>query len=97
VSDEVTGLQAEFPAFRIWREDFPGRRRYVARSRHQSLHPHTVVTADLGELRDALQSRPAPDTASSTPRPLSRLPANSLAENERDATLGSSTTRRVPS
>jgi hypothetical protein len=92
VSDDVTGLQAEFPAFRIWREDVPGRRRYVARSRHQSLHPHTVVTADLRELRAALQSRPTPDTASSTPPAPSRLPANSLTEPERDATLGSRST-----
>jgi hypothetical protein len=97
VSDEMTGLQAEFPAFRIWREDFPGRPRYVARSRHQDLHPHTVVTPDLRELRAALQSRPTPDTASSTPSAPSRLPANSLTEPERDATPDSRTTRRVPS
>ena len=97
MSDEMTGLQAELPALRIWREDFPGRPRYVARSRHQGLHPHTVVTADLSELRAALQSRPTPDTASSTPPAPSRLPANSLTEPERDATVGSSTTRRVPS
>jgi hypothetical protein len=62
VSDDLTELQAEFPAFHIWREDFPGRARYVARSRYRSLNPHTVVTTDLRELRAALRPRcpPAP-------------------------------------
>jgi len=55
VSDELTVLREEFPAYRIWREITPGRSRYVARSRHQGLRPHTVVTAELNELREALE------------------------------------------
>jgi len=58
VSDDLTVLRADFPAYRIWREETPGRIRYVARSRHPGLNPFTVVTPDLGELRDALQSAP---------------------------------------
>ncbi len=55
VSDELTVLREEFPAYRIWREETPGRSRYVARSRHRGLQPHTVVTAEIGELREALE------------------------------------------
>ena len=53
VSDELTVLQDEFPAYRIWQEQLPGRTRYIAR-RLQGLGPHTVVTADANELRQAL-------------------------------------------
>ena len=59
MSDDLTVLRAEFPAYRIWREEVPDRPRYVARSRHQGLHPHTVVTPDLRELRDALRPEQA--------------------------------------
>jgi O-methyltransferase involved in polyketide biosynthesis len=55
VSDDLTVLRDEFPAYRIWREETPGRSRYVARSRHQGLRPHTVVTPELDELREALE------------------------------------------
>jgi hypothetical protein len=54
----LTVLQEEFPKYQIWRENVPGRRRYVARSQHLSVNPHTVITADPDELRAAL-SRPA--------------------------------------
>ena len=54
-SHDLIMLKAEFPAFQIWREDLPGRARYVARSLHAGLNPHTVVTSDLAELRDALE------------------------------------------
>jgi hypothetical protein len=60
VSDDLTVLRNEFPAFSIWQEETPGRSRYVARSRRQGLNPHTVVTDDLQELRDALQPQRAP-------------------------------------
>ena len=56
-SDPLPALQQQFPAFQIWRENMFGRRRYVARSQHLSVHPHTVITADPDELRAAL-SRP---------------------------------------
>jgi O-methyltransferase involved in polyketide biosynthesis len=50
----LDALREELPGFRIWREDNFGRVRYVARSQCTGLNPHTVVTADLGELRPAL-------------------------------------------
>jgi len=52
--DPLPGLQAEFPAFRIWREDVSGRVRYVACGRNLGLPVHTVVTCDPDELRSAL-------------------------------------------
>ena len=54
----LTALQQEFPQFSIWRENVHGRSRYVARSQHLNLNPHTVITDDPDELRTAL-SRPA--------------------------------------
>jgi hypothetical protein len=54
VTDELATLQAEFPEFWICREIVRDRSRYVARSRQAGLHPHTVVTADQAELRQAL-------------------------------------------
>lgn len=57
-ASELADLQASFPGFRIWRETLPGRRRYVARSQHLSVNPHTVITDDLDELRVVL-SRPS--------------------------------------
>ena len=59
MSDELATLQREFPRFRIWQETIHDRVRYVARSTHTGLNPHTVVTDDLAELRAALE--PAPD------------------------------------
>ena len=53
--DDLAVLRADFPAFKIWREHIPGRARYVARSLRDGLNPHTVVTSDLGELREALE------------------------------------------
>jgi hypothetical protein len=53
--DPLPGLQEEFSCFRIWREHTCDRVRYVARSLHPGLNPHTVVTDDIGELRAALQ------------------------------------------
>jgi hypothetical protein len=67
VSDDLTVLRNEFPAFSIWREQTPGRSRYVARSRHQGLNPHTVVTDDLQELRDALQPEQDPEATNRGP------------------------------
>jgi hypothetical protein len=55
VSDELIVLRDEFPEYRIWREVTPGRSRYVARSRYQGASPHTVVTGQVTELRDALE------------------------------------------
>jgi hypothetical protein len=69
MSDELTTLQGEFPDFRIWRETIADRVRYVARSRHANLNPHTVVTDDLAELRAALKS--SPDTTRTPAGPAS--------------------------
>ena len=54
-------LRDDYPGYKIWREVTPGRERYVARSLHLGLNPHTVVTADLRELRDVLQPVGNPD------------------------------------
>lgn len=57
---ELAILQAQFPCFRIWRERTCDRARYVARSLHPGLNPHTVVTDDIDELRAALGHSPPP-------------------------------------
>ena len=64
---DLDSLREEFPAFRIWRDANGERTRYVAQRLHPGTRPHTVVTADLPELRAALAvdptpSRPAPGT-----------------------------------
>jgi hypothetical protein len=53
---ELAALQSGFLGFRISREETCGRIRYVARRRHEGLHPHTMITADLGELRRELET-----------------------------------------
>jgi hypothetical protein len=53
--DELDVLQGEFHAYVIWREVMPMHSRYVARSRYLAVNPHTVVTADIGELRTILR------------------------------------------
>src|SRR6266851_5076967 len=55
LTDDLAVLRADFPAFKIWREHIPGRARYVVRSQRPGLNPHTVVTSDLAELREALE------------------------------------------
>jgi O-methyltransferase involved in polyketide biosynthesis len=55
LGDDLNVLRADFPAYKIWQEHTPGRSRYVARSLRTDLNPHTVVTSDLAELRNALQ------------------------------------------
>ena len=52
--DPLPALQQQIPAFLIWRGNVLGRRRYVVRSQHLSLNPHTVITDDPDELRAAL-------------------------------------------
>jgi len=64
----LPAVRAEFPQFRIWRESTRNRIRYIARSLHRGIRPHTVVTADLGELRAELRaglnaSKPATGSA----------------------------------
>src|SRR5712691_13050934 len=59
--NELAVLRADYPGYKIWREITPGRERYIARSLHCGLNPHTVVTEDLSELRDVLQPAGNPD------------------------------------
>jgi len=51
-------LQEDFPDFTIARQTTGDRIRYVARRASPGLRPHTVVTADLDELRTALAGSP---------------------------------------
>jgi hypothetical protein len=74
---DLASWGAEFPCFRIWHEHTCDRIRYLARSLHPGLNPHTVVTDDISELRAALElSRnaacPRPHAAGQAPpaRPL---------------------------
>jgi O-methyltransferase involved in polyketide biosynthesis len=66
IRDALAVLRDDYPGYRIWREITPGRERYVARSLHMGLNPHTVVTADLSELRDVLQPAGNPDLVAFT-------------------------------
>jgi hypothetical protein len=51
---ELASLQADFPAYEIWREVTGHGMQYNARGRTLGLHPHTVVRADPGGIRAAL-------------------------------------------
>jgi hypothetical protein len=55
VQDELAALGADFPAYRIWRENLCGRIRYNACRTQPGLHPHTLVTGNLAEMRAALE------------------------------------------
>jgi hypothetical protein len=59
---ELTRLGAEFPGHWIGTETIPGRGvRYLAHARQHDARPHTVIAADLSELRAALEAgRPQP-------------------------------------
>jgi hypothetical protein len=70
---ELAALRADFPQFEIWPEATLGRLRYVSLSTRLDLHPHTVVTGDLGELRTVLQS--------AQPLPAPTVPRPRIAEN----------------
>jgi hypothetical protein len=57
---QLADLQQDFPGYRIWQEPMVDRIRLVAVSRKPGTSPHTLVTADLAELRSALaNSTPA--------------------------------------
>ena len=51
-------LRADFPQFRIWPEIIGARTLYIAHRLRRDTHPHTLVTADLNELRAALSEDP---------------------------------------
>jgi len=71
-ADDLAGLRADFPCFRIWREQTCDRALYVARSLHLELNPFTVVTDEIGELSAALQ--PARHAACPRPHPAGQAP-----------------------
>lgn len=50
----IADLQQDFPGYRIWQEPMGGQIRLVAVRREPGTGPHTLVTADLVELRTAL-------------------------------------------
>jgi O-methyltransferase involved in polyketide biosynthesis len=60
---ELASLRKDYPGFRVWQEVTGDRVRYVARRLPPGIGPHTVVTADLGELRAVLDHAPAPPQA----------------------------------
>ncbi len=57
---ELTSLRKDYPGFQVWQEVTGDRVRYVARRLPPGIGPHTVITADLGELRAVLDDAPAP-------------------------------------
>jgi hypothetical protein len=58
--DPLSALQRDFPAFDIWRETTLTGIRYIARSRHLSQNPHTLITSDPAELRTVLTAATIP-------------------------------------
>lgn len=66
----LEAIQQDFPQFVVWREAALDRVRYVARARDLTTSLHTVVTADLGELRAALA-----ETAAASSLPLGNPPS----------------------
>jgi O-methyltransferase involved in polyketide biosynthesis len=71
----LEAIERDFPQFVIWREALRDRIRYIARARDLSTPLHTVVAADLGELRAAL----ADATPSSCPAAGEDPPAPNVA------------------
>jgi len=57
---ELEELQAEFPGYRIWRGVTGEHTRLIVAARTPGASPHTVVTADIAELRDALHGPAGP-------------------------------------
>ncbi len=51
---ELARLQDDFPGFRIWQQATGERTQLTAVRRHRGISPHTVVTADVAELRAVL-------------------------------------------
>ena len=56
-TETVAQLAADFPAFAFWSEfTADDRIRYGARRRYDGTNPHTVLTTDVAELREALST-----------------------------------------
>jgi O-methyltransferase involved in polyketide biosynthesis len=66
--DPLLTLTADFPQFKIWREETVGGRcHYIARGLHPDTHPHTVVTGDPAELRATLTKQTSQPFDAGTP------------------------------
>jgi len=70
--DQLPGLRADFPCFRIWHEETCERAVFMSRSLHLEINPHTVMTGNIGELRAALE--PARHLACPRPHPPGQAP-----------------------
>ena len=55
VGEDLAVLQAEFPAYKIWQEQIAGPGPVCGPQPAPGVNPHTVITADVAELREALQ------------------------------------------
>ena len=60
MADGLDVVQQQFPHFLIWQEFAGDHVRYIARRTSPGPGLHTLVTADLGELRAALSAGCAP-------------------------------------
>lgn len=60
MTNHLKMLRAEFPAYQIWEETVRNHSRFVARRQQQAPGPHTVITPDIDELRDALRPASGP-------------------------------------
>jgi hypothetical protein len=70
MSTELELLRDQFPDFDLTAENIRGRMRYISRSRHPGQNPHTVITGDPDEIRDALRGAGASETARLSGPPL---------------------------
>ena len=86
-NDSAAELRLRFPAFQILREVMRGRRRarYIARRTRDGVHPHTLVTTDLAELRDELSRASQPPGTSPPGRNRARLGQSPRAAAEAQA------------
>lgn len=50
----LAALRKEFPGYRVWLEPARDQYRFIAQRRNPGTGPHTIVTSDPAELRDAL-------------------------------------------
>ena len=99
--DDLAAVQGDFPGYRIWRELFPGRDRYIVRSLLPGLSPHTLVTDDLAELRDVLQpvKPPQPEAFTTARANVARMYAHWLGGKdsfEADRSAADSVLERFP-
>lgn len=60
---ELMRLRDQFPDYDLTAEIGRGRLRYISCSRHLGQNPHTVITGDPDELRDALRRARAAENA----------------------------------